>query len=277
VTARPPLVLCNVSVADVPLRQVIPAAAEVGFDAISVLGGSVRRSVERDGVGPDELAALLREHGLAVTDVEAVSDWLSPLPPDTPRWLDPGLDEEGFLDLAATIGAATVVAAHFGSPPDPADAADQFARLCDRAAERGLRVGLEYPAMATIGDIATAWAVVAGANRTNGGLVHDIWHHDRSPAGAAELAAVPIGRILSIQLADAASVPQGPLIEDVRHRRLLGAGELRPAQQLQDLLARGAACPVGIEVFTAFDRRPPLVRIRELYDNLLATVEAAGR
>jgi hypothetical protein len=41
-------------------------------------------------------------------------------------------------------------------------------------------------------------------------------------------------------------------------------------------VARGARCPVGIEVFTAFDERTPRVRVRELYENLRGTVEAAG-
>src|SRR4051794_30499718 len=106
---RLPMVLCNVSVGDVPLREMIPAAAEAGFDAVSIYGAAVRRSERRDGVGPDRLAALVREHGIAVTEVEAVADWFAPLPPGLPRWLDPGFDESGFLDLAVAFGARTLV------------------------------------------------------------------------------------------------------------------------------------------------------------------------
>jgi sugar phosphate isomerase/epimerase len=271
-----PLVLCNVSVADLPLRDVIPAAAEAGFEAVSIYGAAVRRSMRRDGIGPEVLAALIREHGLSVTDVEAVADWFAPLPDGLPRWLDPGFDEAGFLDLAAAFGARTLVAVHFGPLPRIEDAADQFGRLCDAAAARGLSVAIEYPAMATLGDVGTAWAIVEAAARPNSGVVHDVWHHDRSPAGDAELALVPPERFLSIQLADAATDPIGPPMEDVRFRRLLSAGELRPADLLRSLVARGVRCPVGIEVFTPFDERPPRVRVRELYENLRATVEAAG-
>ncbi len=271
-----PLALCNVSVADLPLREMIPAAAEAGFEAVSIYGAAVRRSVLRDGLGPDRLAALVREHGLTVTDVEAVADWLAPLPDGMPRWLDPGYDETGFLDLAATFGARTLVAVHFGPLPPIDEAAEQFARLCDAAAPRGLSVAIEYPAMATLGDVGTAWAIVEAAARPNSGVVHDVWHHDRSPAGDLELARVPPERFLSIQLADAAAEPIGPPLEDVRLRRLLGVGELRPADILRDLVSRGVRCPVGIEVFTPFDERPPRERVRELYENLRATVEAAG-
>ena len=271
-----PLVLCNVSVVDLPLHEVIPAAAAAGFEGISIYGAAVRRSMQRDGLGPEELAALVHKHGLAVTDVEAVADWFTPLPDGLPRWLDPGFDEAGFLGLAATFRARTLVAVHFGAQRPVAEAAVQFARLCDAAAERGLAVALEYPAMATVGDVGTAWAIVAAAGRANGGIVHDVWHHDRSPAGDAELAQVPADRIFSIQLADAPAEPTGPLLEDVRHRKLLGAGDLRPAELLRDLVARGVRCPVGIEVLTPFDERAPLVRIQELYDSLRAVAVAAG-
>jgi sugar phosphate isomerase/epimerase len=271
-----PLVLCNVSVADIPLFEVIPAAARAGFDAISVYGGGLRRSIEREGISPAELAELVHENGLYVTDVEAVGDWLSPFPPDQPRWLDPGFDEAGFLELATVFGARTLVAAHFGPATSVDEAARQFGRLCDRAADMGVAVALEYPAMATIADAGTAWAIVQAAARPNGGLVHDLWHHDRSSAGDAELAQVPASAFLSIQLADAAAEAQGPPIDDVRFRRLLGAGDLEPADVLRGLVERGVRCPVGIEVLTAFDRRPPLVRIQELYDSLRTAAVAAG-
>ena len=42
------LMLCNVSVANLPLQQVIPAAAEAGFDSVSVVARAHRRAVERD-------------------------------------------------------------------------------------------------------------------------------------------------------------------------------------------------------------------------------------
>lgn len=271
-----PLALCNVSVADLPLQEMIPAAAEAGFEAVSIYGAAVRRSERRDGVGPAALAALVREHGLSVTDVEGVADWFAPLPDGLPRWLDPGFDESGFIDLAVTFGARTLVAVHFGPLPPIAEAAEQFGRLCDAAALRGLAVAIEYPAMASLGDLGTAWAIVEAAARPNSGVVHDVWHHDRSPAGDAELALVPPDRFLSIQLADATAEPIGPPVEDVRFRRLLGEGELRPADILRDLIARGVRCPVGIEVFTPFDERAPRVRVRELYENLCATVDAAG-
>jgi sugar phosphate isomerase/epimerase len=273
---RLPLVLCNVAVSDIALRDVIPAAARAGFDAMSIAGSAVRRSAERDGVGAAELAMMIRDHGLRVTDMEAVGDWLDPIPTSGPRWLDPGYHEAEFIELAGVFGAVNLVATHFGPTRSVPEATTAFARLCDVAADQGLNVALEYPAMATIGDVRTAWAVVSAADRPNGGILHDVWHHDRSEATDADLHAVPAERILSVQLSDAAAQRRGPLLEDIRHRRFVGEGDLDVVTSLRRLVDRGVACPLGIEVFTSFDPRPADERVQELYDNLRAAVVTAG-
>jgi sugar phosphate isomerase/epimerase len=148
--------------------------------------------------------------------------------------------------------------------------------LCDAAADRDLSVALEYPAMATLGDVATAWAIVERAGRANGGIVHDVWHHDRSTATDADLDAVPADRFLSIQLSDASAERRGPPIEDARYRRLVGEGDLNVVEGLRRLVARGVRCPIGIEVFVSFDLRPVDERIREFADNLRWAATAAG-
>jgi sugar phosphate isomerase/epimerase len=196
--------------------------------------------------------------------------------PEQPAWQRAVYDESGLLELASVLGARNLAAVHFGAARPIDVAATQSARLCDAAAERGLTVSLEYAAMATISDVATAWAIVSRSGSANGGLVHDVWHHDRSTADDADLAAVPADRILSIQLSDAAAERHGPLVEDVRHRRLLGDGDLHPGATLRALLERGVRCPVGIEVFTPFDRRPVQERVDELANSLRSALPTGG-
>src|SRR5579859_7516162 len=86
------LMLCNMSVANLPLQEVIPAAAGAGFDCISVLARAHRRAVERDGLTNTELRGLLADHGIRVQEVEAAGDWLSPVPVAEKPWLDPVYD-----------------------------------------------------------------------------------------------------------------------------------------------------------------------------------------
>jgi sugar phosphate isomerase/epimerase len=242
------LLLCNVSVANLPLQDVIPAAAAAGFDCMSVVARAHRRAVQRDGLTDADLRALLADHGVRVQEVEAAGDWLGPPWPAARAWLDPVYDTGRILDLASILGARTVVATHFGEPAPAEVAAAAFAALCDRAGELGLRVALEFPAMGTIADVGTAWDVVRLADRPNGGVLLDVWHHRRSGATDTDLAAVPAERILGVQLSDGAREPVGPPIDDVVHRSLPGTGELGIAPLLRELDERGVRCPVGVEV-----------------------------
>src|SRR5438270_12386091 len=110
------LMLCNVSVANLPLQHVIPAAAEAGFDSVSVVARAHRRAVERDGVSTAELRALLRDHDLIVRDVEASGDWLGVAPSADRKWLESVYDTDELLRLADDLDATTLVATHFGEP-----------------------------------------------------------------------------------------------------------------------------------------------------------------
>jgi len=270
------LVLCNVSVANFPLEDVIPAAAAAGFRSMSVLGRCYRRASVRSGLSGTDLRHLLDDHGIAVTDVEAVGDWLGPVPYPEDSYFHPAYDLDGYLELAGVLGARTVVATHFG-PPVPVDvAAEAFATMCDRAGERGLRVALEFVAFATIADVVGAWGVVRAADRINGGLLLDVWHHRRSPASDADLDAVPADRIFSVQISDAAAQPVGTLVDDVANRRLPGDGDFDVAALLRHLDGRGVRCPVGVEVLNRdIVAGGPLAAARRLYAALAAVTAAS--
>src|SRR3954451_16736487 len=159
------LMLCNVSVANLPLQHVIPAAAEAGFDSVSVVARAHRRAVERDGVSTAELRALLRDHDLIVRDVEASGDWLGVAPSADRKWLESVYDTDELLRLGDYLGPNTPLAAPFGGASPSEVAADAFRLLCDRVAARGRNVALEFPAMATVADVKTAWDIVRLADR----------------------------------------------------------------------------------------------------------------
>jgi len=243
-------VLCHISVAPVPARELIPAAAGAGFDGVTIVARAHQRFLASEGLTDVDLRALLADHGLVVTDFEAVGDWLSPPPADAPPFLRAVYTEAQCLDAAVAVGASTLVATHFGEPVPADQAAPAFAGLCDRAADRGLQVALEFPAMATIADVVTAWDVVRLADRSNGGILLDTWHHRRSRGSDDDLAGVPPERVLSIQLRDGAAEPIGPPVEDVMISVLPGDGDFGLADLVRQLEQRGVNCPVGIEVLS---------------------------
>jgi sugar phosphate isomerase/epimerase len=277
------LVLPNVSVASLHLTEVVAAASTAGFDGISVLGRSRRRAL-RDGLTDADLRAMIRDHGLVVTDVEAAGDWLNVPPSGAPAWLDLvyGWEElveigwEELVEIAAHLGASTVVAVHFGAPAPLAEAAGLFGRLCDRAADHGLRVAPEFPAWATIGDVGSAWDVARESGRDNAGILVDFWHHRRGGNDDAALRRVPGDRAFSVQISDAAATPVGHPQDDVLHRRLPGEGELDPAPFLRTFWGMGVTAPVGVEVYDAeLVAQGPAAAGHRLYAALRHVVDAA--
>ena len=113
----------------------------------------------------------------------------------------------------------------FGGAWSIADAAAAFAGLCDRAAEHGLLVHIEFLPWSRIPNVRAACDVVQLADRPNGGLLVDAWHFFRSGADFAALAAVPGDRVVAVQLDDGPAAAESDLPNASLHDRTLpGAG-----------------------------------------------------
>jgi sugar phosphate isomerase/epimerase len=267
----PELMLCNVSVNAVPLREMIPYASAAGFTVVSITAHAHAKS----GMSNAELSTMLRDHGLRVQEVEASFDWLAPVDDQVRARYRPPYGTDEILDVAAELGAETGLAVHFGPPRSIEQAVDAFGTFCDKAADRGLKAALEYAAIGTIADLDSAWTIVSGADRANGGLLIDLWHHRRSHSDDALLAAIPPGRIHSVQLSDGARDPQGSLLEDVQLRRLPGEGDFGAAAFTEQLLAQGVRCAIGVEVFQPVRRgEEARLAIVRLHDSLRSVVPA---
>jgi sugar phosphate isomerase/epimerase len=160
--------------------------------------------------------------------------------------------EHDLFGIAEAVGARSLNAADvLGGHWSVDDAAEAFATMCDRATQHGLLVHLEWLGWSRIPDVATATAVVQGADRPNGGLNIDTWHCARTGTTTDDLRALPAERILAIQLSDAPVRAEENLIEATLHDRLLpGNGELDLTGYLGALRDIGASCPVGTEVFS---------------------------
>jgi sugar phosphate isomerase/epimerase len=266
------LMLCSVSVVNLPLTQVIPAAAAAGFDCMSLYTPVYRRAVEREGLTTATIRAMLDDHGIVINEIEVVGDWMGPLDHEQYPWLDLTYSSEELLDLANELGADTVAATYFGPAADPSDYAAGFAALCDAAAGRGLRIALEYPAMATISSFPQAARVIREADRANGGLMLDTWHHRRSGSVGVDVSLLPADRVFSVQVADA-DEPVGPPAEDIVNRLLPGAGGFDVAGMLRELDDLGVRCPVGVEVLRReIVQQGAVAATRILHDALAAVV-----
>ena len=101
---------------------------------------------------------------------------------------------------------------------------ERFGVLCDRAADIGALVHLEFIPMTAVADIATAWRIVRDADRPNGGILFDTWHFFRGAADFDALQAVPGERIFAVQVDDALPDVSGSPWEDTQQRLLPGDG-----------------------------------------------------
>lgn len=251
------LVLCSGTIPrDVAFRERLAAASRAGFQAVSLWGRDYHRA-RRDGHSDADIKKMLDDHGLTVAEIDPAW-WWTPgasevrIPPelDTIEVFRHGEDE--LLRIADVLGARSLNAADvLGGSWSVDEAAEAFARLCDRAADHGLLVHLEWLAWSRIPDLATAWEIVRLAGRPNGGLNVDTWHCARTGTSPTELLEIPGTKVLAIQLDDGPAKAEDDLLHATLHERLLpGEGAFELEGFLSALAEIGAMAPVGVEVFS---------------------------
>jgi sugar phosphate isomerase/epimerase len=251
------LVLCSGTVPRrTPFRDRLEAAVQAGYQGISLWGRDYCDARD-EGYSDADLVALLRDHGLVVAELDPAW-WWTPgaasfsIPPE----LDPvdvfRFGERELFRLAELFGARSLNAVDVvGGDWSAADAAASFAQLCDRAADHGLLVHLEWLAWSRIPDLATALEVVTLADRPNGGLNVDMWHCARTGTTVEDLLTVPGERVLAVQVDDGPSEPEDDLVDATLHHRLLpGDGAFDLVGYLAALRHVNAGAPIGVEVFS---------------------------
>ncbi len=240
----------------ISFRQRVAAAVAGGFSGISLWGRDYQ--VARDeGLRDLDIRLLLADHGLSVGELDPAWWWLPGaseihVPPEHDAERIFHYTEPELFAVAVAVGARSLNAVDvFGGAWSLDEAAEAFAGLCDRAGEHGLLVHLEFLPWSRIPDLATAWQVVAAADRPNGGLMLDAWHYFRGAPDGALLRSIPGPSILGVQLSDAPAAAEPEPLHATLHERLLpGEGELPLPALLADLRAAATDAPIGVEVFS---------------------------
>ena len=225
----------------------IHAAAAARYAAIGLFLGMWSTLRER----PDELERVdeaLGVTGLVVANIETLRGWAVPGHDEACR-----RQEALAYEMADRWGCRYVQV--IGDAEGPLDgAAAGFAALCDRAADHGLLVGLEWvPSMTNIVDAATALRIVTEADRSNGGLCVDSWHFTRSTNNLDDLRAVPGDKVVATQWNDGTVAPQHAdyYTDCLTNRVPPGEGEFALIEIVRILDANGSTAPIGIEVCSA--------------------------
>jgi sugar phosphate isomerase/epimerase len=253
---RDDLVLCAATLLASSLPERAEAARSAGFTGMSLWLSDVVRA-RREGMTDTGIRALFDDNGLEVAELDCLANWLpdTTVPSDLPFEVDDVMfaSDHDFYEIAESIGGRSVNAAElFGSPADRDAAVEAFAGVCDRAAEHGLLVHLEFLPWSAFPTLNSAWDVVRLADRPNGGLLVDSWHCARSTTTLADLAAIPGDRVLGVQLSDAPAEPAYPEIteETMRARLLPGDGVADVVEIVRTLDRIGCQAPIGAEIIS---------------------------
>lgn len=257
-----------------PLEARAAAAANAGWTGMGFVHEDLVATVVR--IGYAGIRRILADHGIRHVEVEFLSDWDAE--PATPERAASDRMRADLIQAAGELGARNVKASpHLFAepPPDIARMRDAFAQLCEDVRPTGANVILEIMPFTDVRTIDDGLAIVGDA--PNGGLLLDSWHVERGGVPHAEIAGMPPGRLLGVELDDSGP-PAGDLFDDTRFRRVLpGEGEFDLGGFLRAARAAGLATPyLGVEIISeVFRRQPPEVMARTAFDATIRVVEAA--
>ena len=200
---------------------------------------------------------MLDDNGLVVAELDLAWWWLPGaadvhIPPELDDQDLFCFDESALFTIGEAVGARSLNAVDvFGGRFSVEASTEAFASLCDRAADHGLLVHIEFLPWSKIPDLASAWTIVRDAERPNGGMAVDAWHFFANDRNLEVLEEIPGDKVHSIQLSDAPSGPRkDPLLGSLHDRLLPGEGELDLVALLTGLRRIDARAPIGVEVFS---------------------------
>ena len=253
----------------------LAAAAAAGFAGIGLYLYEYERLRDEEGRSAADLVAAFDRHGLCLAELEALKGWWAV---DGQAAADSAHAQSLAFEMAEVLGARYMqVIGPYDCSFD--QAVTQFAGLCDRAAEHGLLVGIEWLPYTNIATAADAQRIVDAAGRPNGGYCADIWHHTRGANDLEMLRALDGERIFAVQMDDG---PLAPTIDDYKadclaYRMPPGEGEFDCVGFIRLMQSLGVTAPISLEVAsTALWALPAAQTARRAADGMRAVLAAAG-
>jgi sugar phosphate isomerase/epimerase len=201
------------SVSPYSLQARVEAASKAGWRGIGVIHEDLVATLDK--VGADTVKHILEDNGIKHFELEFLVDWYR----DGPEREASDRARRTILELGAKLGMKNIkIAASVldQGPPNFARMADEFAKLCQEAAEVASNVSIEVMPFSIVRTLENGLAIVQEANQPNGGLLLDIWHIVRGGIDFSEIAKVPSQFIKAVERT---------LLEDtVFRRKLCGEG-----------------------------------------------------
>jgi sugar phosphate isomerase/epimerase len=140
---------------------------------------------------------------------------------------------------------------HYRGSPTPIEViAEDVAKACRLAAERGVSVALEFVPESGIPDLAAGHAIASMTGEPNCAVLLDTWHLARTGGTAADVRALPPGAIGAFQLADRIKPAPDVTYVPMSGRSLPGEGELPLGEVVAAVLQNSPGVTIELEVFS---------------------------
>ncbi len=243
--SRDDLILVTGVVGNPPLDTLIEAALAGGYRGLAIWPVDVAQW-RAAGVSDADARARIEAAGLVVAQQECLMRWPRIGHPETLR------EEAEVFEVGAALGAGIV---SILSPGDDRYSETQLieamAGVCERGAQRGFQIALEVAPWKGPIDIPMAVRILEQSGQSNATLVIDNWHMFRGHVPPAQLAAIPAGRIATIQLSDAPAEPGPEIFAETMGARLLpGEGACDIDGFLTSLSANAGDIPLSVEILS---------------------------
>ncbi|MGW7549608.1 sugar phosphate isomerase/epimerase family protein [Streptomyces sp. NPDC054770] len=250
------------------LRERAEAASAVGFKGFGLVHADLLVAEREYGLAG--IRSIFEDNGLTHIELEALAGWWA----DGPRRAASDAVRQDLLRGAEALGAH-----HLKIHGDVEDGplhldvwAEELATLAAQADAVGARVGIEFLPWSNVKTVHDGLRLVEAAGHPAGGVIIDVWHTERAHTPPAELAEVPVARIVGVELNDADSQVVGTLFEDtVRRRRLCGEGAFDLPGIITALRTAGWHGPWGVEILSDAHRALP---VREAAEAAFRTAAA---
>ncbi|MEH6568217.1 MAG: TIM barrel protein [Halioglobus sp.] len=229
------------------------AAKLAGFDAISLYPEQFLNARHREKLSDADMQEILKIHAIRVATIDPLLDWFGP---------SESAAEKLMYEVADVVQAPRInLAPAFAPNIGLSEISDAFARVCERAAQRGLEVDLEVLPWSVIPDYPKLFDIVLGSGQDNAFVTLDCLHFYRSggvPRDLEILGREKLQRISNLQLCD---IRPGPL--SLNWRQKLSAGKTMLASGWDGARTMGLKSMIDVSSKSHNTREDASVLMRE--------------
>ena len=228
------------------LQEKLEAAANIGFDGVEIFENDL---LTFDGT-PEDVRRMCDDLGLNIDIFQPFRDFEAMPEPFRSRNLDRA---ERKFDVMQALGTDLVLVCtttHPAAIDDTERAIADFREMAERAARRGLRIGVEGLAWSRFNNRwRQVWDIVQRVDHPNCGLIVDSFHTLSLGDDPSGIARIPGEKLFYVQLADAPKLSMDVLSWSRHFRNFPGQGQLDCAGFVRAVLDSGYGGPLSLEIF----------------------------